>query len=119
MDGVVAAEQARRALEGSPRWSAARISDDDTVIAVDQQGRHDVSAESQRAGQLLEQLRVTAGALSEPMVEPDHDLPRLQRLHEDIADERLGLDRGDGLVKRPPPRCVSIPGLGDQLAIRN
>ena len=48
------------------------------------------------------------------MVEPDHDLPRLQRFHEGIPDERPGLDRGDSLREGHHHGGVD-PGLADQL----
>jgi hypothetical protein len=109
----VAAEQARGGVEIAPleRRADLRRRHGDPV---DDQGRHDVRTESQRARELLEELGVTAGALAEAMIEPDHDLARLQGLHEGVLDERLGLDRGDRPRESHHHGGVH-PGLADQL----
>src|SRR5262245_48859760 len=113
VDPVVAAEKAGGAVEIAPleRRADLRRRHGDSV---DDQSRHDVRPKSQRAGELLQELGIAAGALAEAVIEPDHDLARLQGLHEGVLDECLGLDRRDRPREGHHHGGVD-PGLADEL----
>jgi len=98
----------------SPRWSAPRISDDETATPSIMNAGTMFASKPSVPARLSSNRASPRAARPNRMIEPHDDLARAERFDQDALDEGLGLDGCDRPRERDHHGRLD-PGLGDQL----